>query len=509
MNNTTENCTKQQAKSSLYGIKGTVDIHDYRYYSSFQSYQSYKLSTSKNSKYFLDRQTLKRLGLERGQHGEIKALGSNANNVDDRSQVPAHSSPIGGFKSSSYKPVRELNHAIKKEISSNRLAYERVHDCGCKTIGKDAELYIDSRHNSARVSSVETCGSVWACPVCAQKVLKGRSEELQQIGDKWRNEGGKIYMLTFTFSHSRNDILSDLIGSSTEKTGLMGAIRSFRQSKPWRAFKEKFNYRADCRALEITWGNASGFHPHIHMLIYTKTAIPPYLQKMWETKLYKNWALQCENMDLGVPSRKHGVDLRPATEKDYIAKWGSSAELSSGYVKGGKNGNLTIRQLQEMLVDDLKRSIHGIALQKVKALLSVYNTTMKGNKLLTWGGQRKGEPSFKVQMLGEAEKTDQELAKIQEDEVQFLQKQLEIDTSSWMTIYWRGDSAKIRDVLEQKGPEAVIEWGIQNGYDCSTWSMCHEDQTDYSGLISKDYDYQKGLLEKRLVEMGAQKVASP
>ena len=474
----------QKANNSLHSVSGGVDIYEYRHFAEYSSPQEYKECTRPDRRKLLDKAWLRKNRLEMDINGRLRPLGNNANNVDKLSSVPFYSSAISSFNAPDYKPVRALNHAIKKEISSNRLAYERVHNCGCKTIGHDAEMFIDSRHNSARVASVETCGSVWACPVCAQKILKQRSENLKQIGEKWSEMGGSMYLLTLTFSHSKNDILADLIGSSTEKAGLLGAIGNFRRGRVWREFKKEHDYSADCRALEITYGKKSGFHPHVHFLIYTEKDIAPYLMKYWETKLYKNWALQCDKMGLGTPSREHGVDLRPARTEDYIAKWGSSCELSSGHVKSGRKNNVSIRQLQEFLVDDLRRSIYDFTLEKVKALLAVYNKTMKGNKLLTWAwkGSHQGVQHFRERLLGTPEKTDEELAKIQEDELQYLDKKLEIDSSSWQTIYWRGDSANIRSVLEKEGSEGVIEWGIKKGYDVSTWSICDlktvEDKVD-------------------------------
>jgi len=504
MNNTTDKETFQQSKSSLHPTSGSVDLYTYRAVADFSNSREYLRDTSKQSKNMLDGPTLRKMGLERLDSGRIAPLGNNASNVDTCSWVPYFSDGINIIKEREYrpdyKPVRKQNHKIKHAISENRLAYERVHNCGCKTIGHDAEMFVDSRHGNARVSSVETCGSVWACPVCGSKILQQRSEDLKSIGKEWQKRGGNIYMLTLTFSHNREDILSDLLGKSVDNTGLMGAIRKFRQSRVWRDFKTAFSYEADCRAVEITWGNKSGFHPHVHMLIYGYYDSPEYLTNYWESRLFKCWANQCQKVGLGAPNRKNGIDLRRAKTTDYIAKWGASSELTSGHAKQAKGNNYSIRQLQEFLIDDVTRSIAGISLQKVKALLSVYNNTMKGHKLLTWAGTKKGEDSFKVKMIGGKDLTDEEIAEIQEEELQYLSKVLEIDSSSWQTIYWRGHSATIRDILEIHGAEGVIKWGEDFGYDVSTWSLCEEDKSGKAQVLDKKVKLLNGKFEPKKSE---------
>ena len=59
----------------------------------------------------------------------------------------------------------------------------------------------------AGIEGLVTCGSVWACPVCAAKVAAKRAEELAQVLDAVHTAGGSAFMLTLTIKHSARDRL--------------------------------------------------------------------------------------------------------------------------------------------------------------------------------------------------------------------------------------------------------------------------------------------------------------
>lgn len=54
----------------------------------------------------------------------------------------------------------------------------------------------------------QTCGSVWMCPVCAAKVTEARRQELQQLVDLHRAQGGHLLFLTLTIPHRAHDVLT-------------------------------------------------------------------------------------------------------------------------------------------------------------------------------------------------------------------------------------------------------------------------------------------------------------
>lgn len=404
--------------------------------------------------------------------GVENALGRRANNVEKLSRDGLKGSTLSPIKLRNHKPLRYLNHEIKRNLASLRISEPRTIGCGCRTIGGNVILSIDTRHGNARASGVETCGSVWACPVCREKIMSERSNELKAIGEAWTKQGGKTTLLTLTFSHNYQDDLSKLLGHSDRREGLKGAVRRFRQSHYWRALKDTIGYEADCRSLEITWGN-NGFHPHIHMLIYHTKGTTKAQLKAIKTDLYKNWRDCCIDSGLEAPNFENGLDIRPAVSRDYIAKWGMVQELASPHrKKGAQKSSMTIPEMEYKV---LELPLQDPRNQRIQGLLYNYYRILKGSKLLTWGGQKKGEPSFKKRMIGEEEKTDEELATIQVKELIHLWAMVEIPSSQWQSIYWRGHTADIRTVLEKGGLSLLKKWGKTLGYDVSAWKPLPDD----------------------------------
>lgn len=398
-------------------------------------------------------------------------LGNNASNVENLHREPLKAHTIQPEKRRNWKPNRYRNHEIKRNSASLGLFEERTKHCGCKTIGKGAILSIDTRHGNARSAGVETCGSVWSCPVCRDKIMSERSNELTEIGENWKKEGGKIMLLTLTFPHKLKDDLEDLLGSSDKKTGLKGAVKRFRQSHYWKKMKEDIGYEADCRALENGHGE-NGYHPHIHMLIYHRKGVRKQTLKSIKDGLYENWRDACINSGLEKPSYEHGIDIRKSNTTDYIAKWGMVQELTSPQMKKGKKQSLSIPEMEYML---LALPVQDERSQRLQKLLYTYYRVMKGSKLLTWGGQKKGEPSFKKRMLGEDEKSDQEVATIQKEELQYLWAMVEIPSSQWQSMYWRGHTADIKTVLERGGLSLLYKWANIQGYETEKWKELPDD----------------------------------
>lgn len=122
------------------------------------------------------------------------------------------------------------------------------------------------QHGGAFYRGLATCGSVWACPVCAAKVQERRREEIAE-GFKWAyDEGLQPVMVTLTFPHQAWQKLGDLVLQQRE------ALKMLRKGRGWDKFMRQLGYRGLIRALEITRGNA-GWHPHTHEIWFVSQSI--------------------------------------------------------------------------------------------------------------------------------------------------------------------------------------------------------------------------------------------
>jgi hypothetical protein len=204
--------------------------------------------------------------------------------------------------------------------------------------------------SSARLGKLKTCGSVWACPVCASKVAEQRKRELNHAMVKHVGEGGHAYLLTFTFPHYTGQGLADLMEPFTK------ARQSFQNCKSWKKLMELAGKVGVVNSLEVTYGAGNGWHPHLHMLLFcgagafcesdpdeagrlSSPAID-HLRGEWVRLLEKRGLVSGTNRTWAT---QYGLDVRGGKgAAEYIAKWGKdeawglSSELTSSHAKLGK-----------------------------------------------------------------------------------------------------------------------------------------------------------------------------
>ena len=118
-------------------------------------------------------------------------------------------------------------------------------------------------YEKARYANLRVCGSVWTCPVCAAKISEHRKKEIETAAAVHTEAGGFMYMVTYTFSHSRNDNLATLLGDGKQKFGLSGALQRLRDSRGYKKLLEQIDHIGLVRNLEVTHGEANGWHPHL------------------------------------------------------------------------------------------------------------------------------------------------------------------------------------------------------------------------------------------------------
>src|SRR5579883_240529 len=85
----------------------------------------------------------------------------------------------------------------------------------CMRRVSDIASSVEGRYNphshSAHYRGLQTCGSVWHCPVCAVKISEQRREELARLVKKHVDAGGSVWMTTYTVQHKHYTDLADLL----------------------------------------------------------------------------------------------------------------------------------------------------------------------------------------------------------------------------------------------------------------------------------------------------------
>jgi len=269
------------------------------------------------------------------------------------------------------------------------------------------EVWRSKLHDSASFGGLQTCGSVWACPICAAKISERRRLELVGAVARWRATGGDVLLITLTNPHHISDDLVELL------MGQQRAMSRFNSTRAAVAFWHSIGCIGTVRAWEVTHG-VNGWHPHFHILAFVRAGLDFFKV---EESLLSIWVNACRLAGLPIPSGR-GVDVRNGVEAaSYASKWGIEHELTKGHIKKSRvaKGRTPFDLLRSVLYDDDKQA---------GSLFKIYAKAFKGLRQLVWSHGLKA-------LLLVSEISDSELAASQEDSA-FLLGQ--IDLEDWRLI---------------------------------------------------------------------------
>lgn len=273
--------------------------------------------------------------------------------------------PSDDGRSEARRARYELRRAAGRIMSS-----ERVADCGRKALGGQVTLHIADGH--AHFGGVETCGSIWMCPVCAAKITEVRRAEIDAVLQAHSAAGGVAFMATLTIPHHAFQAVADL------RNAISKAWRSVKSGKGWLTKRRDCRWLGDVRALEVTHGR-NGWHPHLHVLILFEPDTPP--EAFWELGdwVFQRWARAIERQGFGECSAAafSWDKVNAATgAADYVSKWGAAHELAKAHTKRGRDGGRTPWQILADASEPQKSAD--------RRLFREYARAFKGTKHLTW-----------------------------------------------------------------------------------------------------------------------------
>jgi len=305
--------------------------------------------------------------------------------------------------------------------------------------GKQVEVWKSHEFKTASFAGLQTCGSVWACPVCAAKIAERRRGEIVAAMAAHKAAEGTVTLLTLTAPHQRTDNLGDLLAKQAKALNRFWADRSAKA-----VFKE-MGIIGQIRALEVTHGRKSeqnnGWHPHYHILQFGGVGVDlalfePIQMRDWQVRLYLVWAQACKRAGLGEPSLAHGLKLDDGSKAaKYVSKWGLEDEMTKGHTKKASHGETPFDFLRSYLADPNDK--------QAGALFKEFAETFKGKRQLHWSKGLK-----KRYAIGEL--TDEELSEQMEDEARLLGQ---ITLPQWC------------DVLAVEGQGTVLQLAASSGWD--------------------------------------------
>lgn len=295
----------------------------------------------------------------RPQAGAAKSLDNLASSVSPEE--------LKGYAGPASSRARRLS---LRRLAGKILPRERVSKCGHSALGPNVTVHQTAA--GLHFGGLETCGSVWHCPVCAAKIAEGRRKELETLMKAHAAGGGDVYMMTLTVPHHRYQSCKEL------RTAVSATWRKVKQGSPWMKARKRCKYLGDVRALEVTHGG-NGWHPHLHVLLFFKPSASTDEQEYLGEWFFERWARFVERAGFGRCSRNaftydhvHGAD----GAAQYVSKWGVIAtfELTHSHLKNGRAG----RTPWQILADCKRGS------RSDKALFREYAKAFKGARQLTW-----------------------------------------------------------------------------------------------------------------------------
>jgi hypothetical protein len=194
----------------------------------------------------------------------------------------------------------------------------------------EVEVWKSTGYKRAHYGGLQTCASVWTCPVCSAKISERRRSELQALvaAHEAIYGVGSVLLNTRTVPHSRNDDLDDLLSKVTK------AETGYKSHRDYKTICKAFGLVGTVRAVEVTHGHANGWHPHGHELMFF--TLPVVIADL-EEDLSRIWQGAAVRAGLPAPSRAHGLTIQDGSKAaKYASKWGLESELTQWHRKRGK-----------------------------------------------------------------------------------------------------------------------------------------------------------------------------
>lgn len=321
---------------------------------------------------------------------------------------------------------------------------DRLRACGHTAVdgsGVMVRMTPGSSGSSCRAgfAGLATCGSVWACPVCAAKVAAERAGELGAVLTAAGEAGHQVAMVTLTVRHRQGQSLRQVWGAVTKGWSRVTS------GKAWRSDQRRYGVQGWARAVEVTHG-ASGWHVHVHaVMVYDGT---DYDAHALGASMWSRWSAGIEKAGFDAVAGSGGLDVQVSRGGDmgalgrYLAKQGAdlASEATMGAFKQAKGKNRTPFQIARAFLDTGDMADLD--------LWHEWERVSRGRRQLTWSkGMRD------LADLGE-ERSDEDIAAEEtgtaDDDVLLL------PGDTWRAV--RSEAWRVLDLVEASGREGLVAW---------------------------------------------------
>jgi len=346
--------------------------------------------------------------------------------------------------------ARALRYKHRNHLHSHS-TLKRLRRCGLFGVGSHVGLRLGgtSARPIAGVSGVETCGSVWSCPVCSSRISAHRNTELNKVNTAWRERGGSILFATFTMRHTSGDSLAELWD------GLSAAWRRLVSGKGYQTLKEQYGIDGYVRVVEVTHGD-NGWHVHTHVALYLTANVSDFDLAQLQQRLYGRW-VNALDKDGFTASQAHGVDVIRTYEGSglgaYMTKFALTHESLVNEMTNGQNkvARKSNRAPFRILADLTETNTPGDM-----ALWETWETTSRGRRMMTWSVGMRELANLSREL------TDEEIVALDQLHGELL---ISVPSKQWASLMRRSLAADVLTILENFGPCTTIDYLTHHGVD--------------------------------------------
>lgn len=310
-----------------------------------------------------------------------------------------------------------INRFAAQRVSAyihRQLGSTNERQCNCLRLLKDRSQLVELSKKSgaeyAHYSSLQTCGSIHTCPICATKITEHRKNEIQEILDKTQDK--YHYLVTLTFPHTLDDICRDLrqrFMNARRRMKNWAVVKDHPEFVPFSQILEHHQYDGSVTTIEVTYG-ANGWHIHSHELFIFNNPVQDLRQ--FRADIFANWTKAClySGIEITKPLAFHRRSVQvDALAGDHIQRmtsyltkiqsgnsWGMASEMTKGACKKQQQDNLTPFGMLLEIVDNKTNY------KKYAHLFFEYAKTFKGKQAIRFSKGLKAK-------YGIEEKTDEEI----------------------------------------------------------------------------------------------------
>jgi hypothetical protein len=173
-----------------------------------------------------------------------------------------------------------------------------------------------------------------------------RRSELREAFTTWEQQGHAASLVTITVPHDLDDPLAKLVDAER------AAWKHVTQGAAWQRLKRKLGIAGHVIALEFTWGDQNGWHPHYHVLLVHDQDLDAAAIARLHAHIHSRLAVACGNAGLRQPDQLHAVRVDPNVSATaagaYVAKgggWTPAEEMTRGDLKTDRAGSRTPFQI--------------------------------------------------------------------------------------------------------------------------------------------------------------------